>query len=224
RAPPFHQGQLQAHRQRLPGQRQLIASSREELIVNHSYAMPQRAQTHVATITTVAAKSPRATQAPTAIARNARSGIATMKTIGTLTIILALLVHGSVAIAADSTSQVIRRDAPKGITTTFYTCIDNAGPDTVALGACLSDEKARQDNRLNATYKALLGKLNPKAKDGLIHAERAWLKFQGTNGEFEASLYGDEIIDNLQLAQNEIFHLCERTNALDKYLAIASDR
>lgn len=139
-------------------------------------------------------------------------------------ITFALLVHGTAAIAADSTSQVISRDAPKGISATFYTCIDEASSDTVALAACLSNEKTRQDDRLNATYMALLGKLNPKAKDGLINAERAWLKFEDTNGEFEASLYVDEIIDNLQLTQNETFHLCERANALEKYLATANDR
>lgn len=147
-----------------------------------------------------------------------------MKTVRTLAIIVALLVYGTVAAAADGTSQVIKRDAPKGITATFYSCIDEAGSDSVALAACLSAEQTRQDNRLNVTYKVLFSKLEPKPKDELINAERAWLKFQDTNGEFEASLYGDEIIDNLQLTQNEIFRLCEHANALDKYLAVAKDQ
>lgn len=145
-----------------------------------------------------------------------------MKTAGTLAIALTLIVYGAIAVAADSTSQVIRRDAPKGITTAFYTCIDKAGSDTVALAACLSTEKTTQDSRLNTTYKALLGKLDDKAKGRLIIAERAWLKFQDTNGEFEDSLYGDEIIDNLDLTQNEIFSICERADKLDRYLSIAN--
>ena len=147
-----------------------------------------------------------------------------MKTIKTLAITLALLVYGASAVATDSTSQVIQRNAPKGITTTFYTCIDKAGTDTVAVGACLSAEKATQDARLNTTYKALLSKLNDKAKGKLIIAERTWLKLQDENGEFENSLYGDEIIDNLDLAQNEIFSICERANKLDRYLSIASNQ
>jgi uncharacterized protein YecT (DUF1311 family) len=144
-----------------------------------------------------------------------------MKNVNLLIIAFALLVCANVAEAADSTSQVIRRDAPKGITNVFYTCIDKGDSDTIALGACLSDEQSRQNKRLNTTYKALLGKLNPKAKDELMNAERAWLKFQDATGPFEDALYGDETIGNLQVSQNEIFYLCERANALDKYLAVA---
>ena len=146
-----------------------------------------------------------------------------MKKFRTCAITLALLAYGAMAAAADSTSQAIKRDAPEGITATFYTCIDNAGSGTVALAACLSTEKATQDTRLNTTYKALLGKLDDKAKDKLIIAERAWLQFREKNDEFENSIYGDEIIDNLALTQNEIFSICERANALDKYLSIAND-
>lgn len=147
-----------------------------------------------------------------------------MKTARTLAVSLALLVYGAAAVAADSTRQVIQRNAPKGITTAFYTCIDKAGSDTVALGACLSAEKTTQDARLNTTYKALLGKLHGKAKDQLISAERAWLKFQNEDGTFQNLLYGDETVDDLQLTQNEIFRLCERANALDKYLSVANDK
>jgi uncharacterized protein YecT (DUF1311 family) len=146
-----------------------------------------------------------------------------MKTARTLAVSLALLVYGAAAVAADSTRQVIQRNAPKGITTTFYTCIDKAGSDTVALAACLSTEKTAQDARLNTTYKALLGKLHGKAKDQLISAERAWLKFQNEDGTFQNLLYGDEAIDNLDLTQNEIFSLCKRADELDQYLSIAND-
>lgn len=147
-----------------------------------------------------------------------------MKTVRTLAIALTLLAYGAVAVASDSRSQAIQSHAPKGITTAFYACVDKADSDTVAIAACLTDEQTRQDNRLNATYKALLGKLAPKAKDALIRSEREWLKFQEANGEFENSLYGNEIIDNLQLTQNEMFRLCERANALGTYLIVANIR
>ena len=135
---------------------------------------------------------------------------------------LALLAYGACAVAADSTSQVIRQLAPKGITTAFFACIDKAGSDTIALGACLSAEKATQDTRLNATYKALLGKLDGKSKDGLISAQREWLAFHNKTGDFEVLLYSDETVDDLQLTQNEIFQLCERANALETYLSVAN--
>ncbi len=148
-----------------------------------------------------------------------------MKTFKTIVITLALLVYGGAAIAAaDGTSQVIRRDAPEGITTTFYTCIDKAGSDTVATGACLTAEKHMQDNRLNTVYKALLGKLQGKSKDGLVGAQRAWLTFHTKSGDFETSLYGDETVADLQVTQNEIFRLCDRANVLDKYSAVANDK
>lgn len=147
-----------------------------------------------------------------------------MKTVRTLALTVALLVYGTMAVAADSTSQVIKRDAPKGITNTFYTCIDRASSDTVALGTCLSAEKKTQDTRLNTTYKALLGKLHGKAKDGLVSAERAWLAFHNKSVDFEVSLYGDETVADFQVIQNEIFRLCERADALDKYLSIANDQ
>jgi uncharacterized protein YecT (DUF1311 family) len=147
-----------------------------------------------------------------------------MRTVRTLAITLALLVTGSSAFAADSTSQVIKRQAPKGITATFYACVDKAGSDTTAQGACLAAEKKTQDTRLNTTYKALTAKLTGKAKDNLLNAERAWLDFHNRNGDFEASLYGDEPVADLQVTQNEIFRLAERADALDKYLTIANDQ
>jgi uncharacterized protein YecT (DUF1311 family) len=147
-----------------------------------------------------------------------------MRTVQTLAITLALLVTGSSAFAADSTSQVIKRQAPKGITASFYTCVDKAGSDTTAQGACLATEKKTQDTRLNTTYKALTAKLTGKAKDNLLNAERAWLDFHNRSGDFEASLYGNEPVADLQVTQNETFRLAERADALDKYLTIANDQ
>lgn len=138
-----------------------------------------------------------------------------------LVIVLGLFALATGAAADESTSQYIRRDAPKGISDTFYACIDKAGSDTTAMAACLTDEKQKQDNRLNATYKTLLGKLDAKAKEKLVAAERIWVDLQDKNGRFETALYGNETVDNLQMAQNEVFRICERANALSKYLAAA---
>jgi uncharacterized protein YecT (DUF1311 family) len=147
-----------------------------------------------------------------------------MRTAHTLAITFALLVAGSSAFAADSTSQVIKRQAPKGITASFYACVDKAGSDTTAQGTCLTAEKKAQDTRLNTTYKALTGKLTGKAKDNLVASQRAWLEFRNKNGDFEATLYGDEPVADLQVTQNDIFRLAERADALDKYLTIANDQ
>ncbi len=145
-----------------------------------------------------------------------------MGTARRLTAALALLIYAVAATATDSRSQDIKSYAPEGITTAFYRCVDSADSDTIAISACLTDEQTRQDDRLNATYKILLSKLAPEAKNALVHAEREWLKFQEANGEFENSIYGNETIANLQLAQNEMFRVCERANALDTYLIVAN--
>lgn len=145
----------------------------------------------------------------------------TIKTF-TLPLALVLMVQAAVVTATDSRSQDIKRHAPPGITDAFYTCVDKADTDTNAAANCLTDEQARQDKRLNATYKALLSKLDPKAKDQLIQAERAWLKFQEANGALESSVYGSEAIGNLQVTENTIFRICERANALDDYLFVVN--
>jgi uncharacterized protein YecT (DUF1311 family) len=132
------------------------------------------------------------------------------------------MAQATVATATDSRSQDIKRHAPPGITDTFYTCVDKADSDTNAAANCLTDEQARQDKRLNITYKALLSKLDPKAKDQLIQAERAWLKFQDANGVLESSVYGSEAVGNLQVTENALFRVCERANALDDYLFVVN--
>lgn len=139
-----------------------------------------------------------------------------------LTFAMMLMAQTAAAGAIESMSQGIKAHAPPGITDTFYACVDKAGSDSTVVANCLTDEHARQDNRLNAKYTTLLGTLNPKAKDNLIHAERAWLKFQETNGVLENSIYGSEAVGNLQMTQNEIFRICERANALDDYLFVVN--
>jgi uncharacterized protein YecT (DUF1311 family) len=144
-----------------------------------------------------------------------------MKRIGMTAIAFALVAYGAAAVAAESTSDLIRRDAPKGITEAFYSCIDKADSADLEEADCLSQEREAQDRRLNVVYKALLSKLDKQQKEKLVQAERAWIKLQDDTGEFEDTLYGREIIDNLQLEENEIFAICKRANELDEYLAVA---
>src|SRR5690242_8577227 len=101
---------------------------------------------------------------------------AAMKRIGMTAIALALVAYGTAAMAAESTSDLIRRDAPEGITEAFYACIDEAKSNEMDKAYCLSQERKRQDNRLNASYQALLHKLEGDQKKNVIEAERAWVK------------------------------------------------
>lgn len=144
-----------------------------------------------------------------------------MKRIGMTLIAVALLAYGT-WVAAETTVDAIRRDAPKGITDVFYACVDKADDNTVDQAACLTQERARQDHRLNKSYDALVGKLDGDEKESLIEAERAWLKFRDSSVQLEDKLYGREEVDNLQLSQNEVFMICRRANELENYLALAS--
>ena len=49
---------------------------------------------------------------------------------------------------------------------------------------CISAELTRQDARLNENYKRLMSKLSAKRKEGLLEAQRAWIKFRDTNCSF----------------------------------------
>jgi uncharacterized protein YecT (DUF1311 family) len=147
-----------------------------------------------------------------------------MKHARTLALAIALLAYGAAAAASESTSDLIRRDAPKGISETFYSCIDKADSDDIEEAACLSAEQSVQDSRLNRTYKALMAGLDAKAKAQLVDSERAWLEFHGKTSRLESTLYGSELVANLQVSQNDIFRLCERANALDSYLSLVNDQ
>jgi len=128
------------------------------------------------------------------------------------------------AAAAESQSDFIRSTAPRGITATFYSCIDKAGGDHIAEAACLTDEKSVQDKRLNTVYKALQSKLDGGEKEKLVAAERAWLAFRDQSVTLENAVYGDQSVADMQLTQNDVFALCERANTLQSYLDVVNDR
>lgn len=146
-----------------------------------------------------------------------------MDRIRTTVIALALIACASAAGAVERPSEPVRRDAPKGISEAFYACIDKADYDTIAVGTCLSAEEDLQDARLNRAYKTLMGKLDGKAKEQLVASERAWLAFHGKSSGLESTLYGSEIIANLEVSQRDMFRKCERANTLDTYVSLVSD-
>lgn len=141
-----------------------------------------------------------------------------------LSLALASTVLSGSAGAQKSTAEVIKKHAPPGITATFYACVNQAMSNAVAAGACLSAEKDVQDKRLNAVYKKLLNALGEKDRPYLIAAERAWIGSKDKDRALETVVYGDEQVDNLQQAQNDVFRICERANTLERYLSLVSDK
>lgn len=110
----------------------------------------------------------------------------------------------------------------KGITQTFTTCMERADTDTIAKADCLTDERGRQDARLNRVYKELIGLLKGKQRDQIVEAQRAWIQLQEKDGAFEASVF-DQLgqMGNLQSVENEMLRICERANRLENYVELA---
>lgn len=94
--------------------------------------------------------------------------------------------------------------------------------DIIGQADCLTDERSRQDERLNRVYKELVAALQRPARERLIEAQRAWLQLQQQDLALEASLLGPlGQMGNLQAVEEETFHICERANRLEHYLELA---
>ena len=72
----------------------------------------------------------------------------------------------------------------KDMSQEYLTCINKSNGVTSEMLGCISAEYDRQDARLNENYKRLMSKLSPKRREGLLEAQRAWLKFRDANCSF----------------------------------------
>jgi uncharacterized protein YecT (DUF1311 family) len=66
----------------------------------------------------------------------------------------------------------------------YAACLDKSGGVTFAMQACVADEFERQDKRLNAAYKALIGTVSEKRKTELRDVQRKWIAFLDANCSF----------------------------------------
>lgn len=117
-----------------------------------------------------------------------------------------------------STAQSIRLKAPKGISDSFYSCISKAGSDKDKLGDCIDVEKKAQDVRLNKAYNSLMAHIDEKSKASLRAAERAWLDFNNKSIAAQTSIGADSPINDLDVAESELFRYCLQANTLEHYL------
>lgn len=122
---------------------------------------------------------------------------------------------------AESMSQSIKKNAPHGVSSSFYACLDKAGTSSIDDAACIADEESAQDARLNKAYKKLLGSLKGNMKPALVAAEKEWLNSRSKDNAFETLLYGgDSQPSNLAQEQSRMFKLVVRANTLEEYLEI----
>jgi uncharacterized protein YecT (DUF1311 family) len=66
----------------------------------------------------------------------------------------------------------------------YLACMDRSNGVTSEMLDCISAEFTCQDARLNENYKTLMSKLSAKRKEGLLEAQRAWIKFKDANCSF----------------------------------------
>ena len=98
---------------------------------------------------------------------------ATRRTMKCMLIAFGLLLNAPALAAADSE-----------LSQTYSACMDKSKGVTSEMLDCISAEFTRQDDRLNENYKRLMSKLSGKRKEGLLEAQRAWIKFRDTNCSF----------------------------------------
>ena len=98
---------------------------------------------------------------------------ATRRTMKCMLIAFGLLLNAPALAAADSE-----------LSQTYSACLDKSKGVTSEMLDCISAEFTRQDDRLNENYKRLMSKLSGKRKEGLLEAQRAWIKFRDTNCNF----------------------------------------
>ena len=66
----------------------------------------------------------------------------------------------------------------------YHECLENSDGITVEIKNCLGEEWEKQDNRLNAAYKALMAGESESQREALRKAQRAWLKFRDTYSDY----------------------------------------
>jgi uncharacterized protein YecT (DUF1311 family) len=108
-----------------------------------------------------------------ATATTFRTNPATRRTKGCMLIAFGLLLNAPALAAADSE-----------MSQAYLACMNKSNGVTVEMLDCMSAELTRQDARLNENYKRLMSKLSAKRKEGLLEAQRAWIKFRDTNCSF----------------------------------------
>lgn len=124
------------------------------------------------------------------------------------------------ALRAPRTQTVSNDDnyVPQGLSDTLAECMTNA-TGTLAQAECLTDERERQDARLNKVYKQLIGRLKGEGRERMVAAQRAWVQLQQSDGDArESILYDIGQIGNLQSVENDARAIRQRADLLERHL------
>lgn len=93
----------------------------------------------------------------------------------------------------------------------------------LAQADCLTDERERQDARLNRIYRQLIGRLTGERRDAMVAAQRAWVRLQRSDGAVaESILYDFGQIGNLQSVEHDARAIRQRADLLGRYVQISA--
>lgn len=110
-----------------------------------------------------------------------------------------------------------------GVRAAYWECVQSDERATVEKSYCVSEEAEFQDGRLNAVYQRLTKRLNTERRALLLASQRSWLDFRAKDQALEASLFGSEQIENLQISEREMLRISDRADALEYFESISEE-
>jgi uncharacterized protein YecT (DUF1311 family) len=115
-------------------------------------------------------------------------------------------------------AQTTRHESPS-----FKQCLAKSGGITVNVHDCDAAEYGRIDGELNATYRALTAKLDPKRRTTLVKAQREWLAWRKLECDYDASAEEDGSDYPLLIDSCFINMTQDRINTLSTYLKVEAE-
>ena len=107
---------------------------------------------------------------------------------------------------------------PQGLSDALTKCMAVAA-GSLAQAECLTDERERQDARLNKVYKQLIGRLQGENRERMVTAQRAWVQLQQSDGDARESILDDiGQIGNLQSVENDARAIRQRADLIERHL------
>ena len=111
-----------------------------------------------------------------------------------------------------STSAIAADFPPR--TKEYSRCIEKAGGVDPSVLDCIAEEYDRQDQRLNAAFRKLMGSLKGERKKKLLEAQRLWVKYTEANRAFYYDPNGGTMA-RMQAAECGVTARIERAAELD---------
>lgn len=115
-------------------------------------------------------------------------------------------------------------EMPAQLSAEFGDCMARAGSQRIPRAACLTDERDRQQTRLDHAYQMLLGRLEGDRRNRLVEAQRLWVETREKDRGLETPALDAPALDalgpmgHLQSLEADARAIAERAGALERDL------